>query len=175
LSIQFQPIALGRDQSERELHVWDPDCKLDQGYANVKAIQCDCKWGAGLVEDEAALILYLFDGEGDQTIEVYFTQTVAVGPEREMNSWDVLLSLQPESLTLVYGEKPTDRRCWLTAACKDGYGLMESLDHFLHRVTDLNKERTADSVIRQIASYVAKLEENWKIGDFQKKGIKLEG
>jgi hypothetical protein len=151
--LQVHPIALGRDKSDKELHIWDPECGLEQYYNGVSTIDCDCQWGAGLVEDKVALILYLFDG--DRTIEVYFTQNVAVGPNTEMNSWDVLFSMQPESLVLVYGEKPTDRDSWLRSECKVGHGLMESLDDFINKALLLSDEASPDPVLKEIVTYIS--------------------
>jgi hypothetical protein len=150
--LQVHPMALGRDKSDKELHAWDPECGLEQHYTGVSTIHCDCQWGAGLVEDKVALILYLFDG--DRTIEVYFTQNVAVGPKAEMNSWDVLFSMQPESLVLVYGEKPTDRSSWLKIECKAGNGLMEGLDTFLNKALVLSQE-SPDPVLKEIVTYIS--------------------
>ncbi|MFC7395255.1 hypothetical protein [Scopulibacillus cellulosilyticus] len=150
----IQPIALGRDQSDNECHVWDPDSELAKVYSDIKTVQCECKWGAGLIEDAAVLILYLFDKE--RTIQVYFPQSVAVGPKREMNSWDVLFSIQPESLTLVYGNKPTDHHCRLRVETRHK-SLMESLDDFIEQIIKLN-DNELDPATKQIFSYIKNLE-----------------
>lgn len=154
MSCQFQPIAFGRDGSDQELHAWDPESELEEFFTDDQTIQCECKWGAGLLEKEAALILYLFDK--DQTIEVYFPQNVAVGPEREMNSWDVLLSFQPKTLVLAYGDTPRDRARRLKIKCQDDDSLMESLDQFLNQVSELKE--TSDPAIQQITAYIKNLE-----------------
>ncbi|MBO8170474.1 MAG: hypothetical protein H0Z33_01105 [Bacillaceae bacterium] len=148
---QIHPVALGRDQSDTELHIWDPDSELDKSFEKIKQIQAECRWGAGLVEDEAALILYLF--HKDQTIEVYFPQKVAVGPDREMNSWVVLLSQQPESLVLVYGNKPTDRSKWLRVTFAEKNTLLANLEQFADQTMELSRKGTSDPVIQEVADY----------------------
>lgn len=154
--LKVHPIALGRDQSEKELHIWDPECGLQQFYKGTPAIQCDCQWGAGLVGEDVALILYLFHEE--RTIEVYFPQHVAVGPNREMNSWDVLFAQQPESLVLVYGETPADRTGWLTINCKTADTLMDSLAAFIDKALTLNRQAESDPVLKELAVYFSELD-----------------
>ncbi|MEB3101931.1 hypothetical protein [Ferviditalea candida] len=151
MEFQVYPVALGRDQSEAELHIWDPVCGLSQSFEGTALIQCDSHWGAGMIEDEAALILYLFEGE--QAIEVYFTENVSVGPNREMNSWDVLLSMQPESLVLVYGESPSDRSAWLKVDSKEPGGLMLGLERFVERVLSMDTASVRDPVLQKLTDY----------------------
>lgn len=149
---QIFPIALGRDGSQKELHIWDPECGLGQTrYAEITEVQMECRWGAGLIEEEAALILYLFDG--DRTMEVYFPQQIAVGPEREMNSWDVLLSMLPESLVLVYGEKPANPKHWLKVTFKEPVHLMQSLEDFVQRILNLGKDSNTDPALKIMTDY----------------------
>lgn len=151
MEYQIHPAALGRDQSETELHIWDPDCDLGKSFIGTSVIHCDSHWGAGMIEDEAALILYLFEGE--QAIEVYFMENVAVGPNREMNSWDVLLSMQPESLVLVYGESPADRDAWLKIESNEPGGLMTGLERFIERVLSMDAASMRDPVLQRLTDY----------------------
>lgn len=156
MSLPFQPIALARGECDKVLHLWDPDCEPESFDGEEETIQCECQWGAGLIEKEAALILYVFDER--KTIEIYFPQKVAAGPHREMNSWDVLLSYQPETLILAYGETPKDRRSRVKVTCREGESMMESLDFFLGQLTELNEEESRDPVVQQLTAYINNLE-----------------
>lgn len=152
------PVALGRDQSEKELHLWDPESDLNNQEFEGSSIKGDCRWGAGLVDDETALILYIFHGE--RTIEVYFPQKIAVGPNREMNSWDVLLAIKPESLVLVYGEQPTDRDRWLQVQFEQDTTLLSSLEEFIEQTLKLHREGSDDPVVTEISQYFLNLEQS---------------
>lgn len=153
---QIFPLALGRDHSEKELHVWDPDCDLVQSeFAGCNSLQMECRWGAGLIDEEAALILYLF--YRDETIEVYFPQDVAVGPGRKMNSWDTLLSMLPESLMLVYGDNAGDRSHWLKITFEESDRLMRSLEEFIQQIMDLDLNANPDPALEKLTDYFSKL------------------
>ncbi len=155
---RVHPVALGRDQSEKELHLWDPDSDLNDQDIQESSVKGDCRWGAGLVDNETALILYIFHGE--RTIEVYFPQIVAVGPDREMNSWDVLLTMKPESIVLVYGEQPTDRDKWLHVRFENETTLLSSLEEFVEQTLKLHREGSEDPVVAEISQYFLNLEQS---------------
>lgn len=158
MSLQIYPTVLGRDKSDQELHIWDPDCDLKSKYEHTNEMNCECKWGAGLLDDKAALILYLFHEK--ETIEINFEQEIHVGPERKMNSWDVLFSMQPTSLVVAYGDSPKNKDHWLRVYFNHEGDLMNSLRHFIQQTLDLvddqGEDMTPDPVIEQIVDYVRK-------------------
>ncbi|MHB1629741.1 MAG: hypothetical protein ACYCVB_15475 [Bacilli bacterium] len=108
--MQIIPAALG--QSEGVITLWDDNRDIAMALPRETQFISELQWGAGVLDDDPCLILYLFVGR--QTIELYLPERLPTAPEQQVAVWQTILQWRPEVLRVRYGESPLARQYEVT-------------------------------------------------------------
>ena len=104
--MQIIPVALG--QSEGVITLWDDNRDIAMALPRETQFISELQWGAGVLDDDPCLILYLFVGQ--QTIELYLPEHLPTTPEQQVAVWQTIMQWRPEVLRVRYGESPLARQ-----------------------------------------------------------------
>ena len=104
--MQIIPVALG--QSEGVITLWDDNRDIAMALPRETQFISELQWGAGVLDDDPCLILYLFIGQ--QTIELYLPEHLPTTPEQQVAVWQTIMQWRPEVLRVRYGESPLARQ-----------------------------------------------------------------
>lgn len=130
--MQLIPIALG--QSDEALVLWDEYPELSVAFTrNTQTISL-LNWGAGDLDGEPCLILYLFAGE--QALEILLSETLRTSPESKIEAWSTLWNWKPDLLKIRYGPTPIDKESEVTFLLPktEGETLIDKLTEFIRKM-----------------------------------------
>ncbi len=133
--MQIIPVALG--QSEGVITLWDDNRDIAMALPRETQFISELQWGAGVLDDDPCLILYLFVGQ--QTIELYLPEHLPTTPEQQVAVWQTIMQWRPEVLRVRYGESPLARE---------------------HEVTFLLPKEAGETVADKLQAFVKQLEES---------------
>lgn len=111
-------------------------------------------WGAADVEGEAALVFYGFTD--DVTLEIVFPETVTVGANRNVQAWDMLLSMEPNAWFLAGSDGHVAPQLLFYVEGETPDLFMSSLETFFDRLLalDLSHDATIDPSTKTIRDYL---------------------
>ena len=129
--MQILPDAVG--QSDGQIVFWDENPEIGAALPRPVQMISEVQWGAGLLDGEDCLILYLFLGE--QALELYLPQTLPTAPAESLDVWALLWAWAPRMLKVRYGRSPADREreVVLLLPEADGERLSDALRAFAER------------------------------------------
>lgn len=103
--MQWIPLAIG--QSEQTLILWEPTPEIAVAFPRSLQTVSEVKWGAGTLDDESCLILYLFVGL--QALEIYLPEQLPTSPQNEIAVWSTIWEWKPTLLKMRYGFSPINK------------------------------------------------------------------
>ncbi len=127
--MQVIPAAVG--QSDGLLVFWDDQPELGLLFPRSAEVVADVRFGAGRLDSNDCLILYLFIGE--QTVELYLPETLPTRFDQTAAVWVLLCAWDPQALKIRYGETPGDRskESMLLLPKLEGERLLDRLRQFV--------------------------------------------
>jgi|GEM_PF-5194721 len=130
--MQIIPVALG--QSEGVITLWDDNRDIAMALPRETQFISELQWGAGVLDDEPCLILYLF--VGGQTIELYLPEHLPTTPEQEVAVWQTIVQWKPDVLRVRYGESPAARQYEVTLLFpkEEGETVADKLHTFIRQL-----------------------------------------
>lgn len=123
------PRAVG--QTDGALVLWQDSAELADCLTQTSEVVTEVRWGIGILDEDACLILYLF--RATETLEVYLPQTLPTSPEDQIDVWKTVYRWQPQVLKMRYGHSPVTRdyETTLLLPTQSGETTVEKLQAFL--------------------------------------------
>jgi|GEM_PF-4679487 len=111
-------------------------------------------WGAADVEGEAALVFYGFTD--DVTLEIVFPENVIVGANRNVQTWDILLSMAPNAWFLAGSDGRVAPQLLFYVEGDTPDLFMSTLETFFDRLLalDLSHDASIDPATKTIRDYL---------------------
>jgi len=151
-------IPLGLGQSDGTLVFWDNHPEIEAYFNKATEAISEVRWGAGALEEQPFLVLYLFTST--QAVEMYLPETLPTSVDTKIPVWATILNWKPQVLKVRYGNLPTDGEHEVTLLLPKGPGelCMDKLDDFV-RLTRQQMDKgpvdeTTAYVIEQIETIV---------------------
>lgn len=137
--MQIIPVALG--QSEGVITIWDDNRDIAMALPRETQFISELQWGAGVLDDDPCLILYLFVGQ--QTIELYLPEHLPTTPEQQVAVWRTIVHWKPEVLRVRYGESPLARQYEVTLLLpkEEGETVADKLQAFVKQLEESESDR----------------------------------
>ena len=111
-------------------------------------------WGAADVDGKAALVFYGFTD--DVTLEIVFPETVIVGANRNVQTWDILLSMEPNAWFLAGSDGHVAPQLLFYIEGETPDLFMSTLETFFDRLLalDLSHDASIDPATKTIRDYL---------------------
>lgn len=167
--MQIIPNAVG--QADGVLVFWDESPEFGVAFPRQNQIIHEVRFGAGTLNHEDCLILYMF--MGDQSVELYLPQMMETAPETTLDVWQLICKWKPDLLKVRYGSSPIDREKEVTLLLpkRDAEGLIDKLKEFVR----LSKpDQGADELVQLHGTMVAALTHMLEDAEAEENGEQFE-
>lgn len=126
------PRAVG--QSDGALVLWQDSAELADCFTQTSEVVTEVRWGIGVLDEDACLILYLF--RATETLEVYLPQALPTSPQAQIDVWKTIYRWQPQVVKLRYGHSPAmrDGETTFLLPTQNGETAVEKLQAFLNQM-----------------------------------------